>query len=718
MNNYINLFKHTIYTLIFRSLCGILFSGYFIKIACWISNRTQRIKYLTYSFNFSVLSLLLIYPYFLDVPYKYLSIILNPLLGAIISSLYIKYFNPQFSKSITSIAMILSAFQASKAFMEVGLNGKTETFIACSWITCDLFTADWGFLFDSLTVTMLLVVTFVSTLVHIYSCSYMNEDPQLAKFMCYISLFTFFMLMLVTANNFLQLFFGWEGVGLCSFLLISFWHTRIQANKAAIKAMVVNRIGDFGLLFGILIIFQVFKTIEFGPVFSLAPYFYKKYFIFLGLNFEILSTIGFLLFIGAMGKSAQIGLHTWLPDAMEGPTPVSALIHAATMVTAGVFLIIRCSPIFEYTPSVLTFITCVGALTAFFAASIGLVQNDIKKIIAYSTCSQLGYMIFACGLSGYNVSLFHLFNHAFFKALLFLSAGAIIHGLSNEQDLRKMGGLLQLMPFTYMSFIIGSLALMGFPFLAGFYSKDVILEIAYAKYSISGTFSHWLGIIAATFTAFYSLRLLYWIFLSSFNGYKSIAASAHEIPTPLLGLPLFLLSGLSLLSGYLFKDLFIGLGTTFFRNAIFVLPNNYIYIDAEFIPTIIKLLPIYLSIEGAILAYYVSKNFNITLTYWQQFTFYSIFEFLNNKWHFDTIYNYFINKPLLNYSYTNIFKGLDKEFLEFFGPSGLTNNLYNAVTQVSSKWKPINTISDHLGNMLITTLLFILIIYLNLGVCA
>jgi proton-translocating NADH-quinone oxidoreductase chain L len=318
----------------------------------------------------------------------------------------------------------------------------------------------------------------------------MTDDPHLPKFMSYISLFTFFMLMLVTANNFLQLFLGWEGVGLCSFLLISFWHTRIQANKAAIKAMVVNRIGDFGLLFGILLIFDVFKTIEFHSVFALAPYFYKKYFMFLGLNLNILTTVGFLLFIGAMGKSAQIGLHTWLPDAMEGPTPVSALIHAATMVTAGVFLIIRCSPLFEYTPSILTLITSVGAITAFFAASIGLVQNDIKKIIAYSTCSQLGYMIFACGLSGYSVGLFHLFNHAFFKALLFLSAGSIIHGLANEQDLRKMGGLLQGMSFTYINFVIGSLALMGFPFLAGFYSKDVILEIAYAKYAVTGTFSH------------------------------------------------------------------------------------------------------------------------------------------------------------------------------------------------------------------------------------
>ena len=651
-------------------------------------------------------------PIFIGTPYSYLIIILNPLFGSILSLIFYKYSN--MSKIITTTAMILSSYQASKAFYEVGLKGNAESFIIYPWINCDLFKADWGFLFDSLTVTMLIIITFVSTLVHIYSCSYMGEDPHLAKFMSYISLFTFFMLMLVTSNNFLQLFFGWEGVGLCSFLLISFWHTRVQANKAAIKAMVVNRIGDFGLLFGILLIFQIFKTIEFSPVFALAPYFYKKYFIFLGFNFEILSTIGFLLFIGAMGKSAQIGLHTWLPDAMEGPTPVSALIHAATMVTAGVFLIIRCSPIFEYTPVILTFITCIGALTAFFAASIGLIQNDIKKIIAYSTCSQLGYMIFACGLSGYNVSLFHLFNHAFFKALLFLSAGAIIHGLGNEQDLRKMGGLLQIMPFTYINFIIGSLALIGFPFLAGFYSKDVILEIAYAKYSIAGTFAHWLGIIAATFTAYYSLRLLYWIFLSSFNGYKSTSFYAHDVQTPLLGAPLVILACCSLSSGYLFKDLFIGLGTTFFKNAIFILPDNYIYIDAEFIPTPIKLLPIYLSIEGAILAYYLSKNFNLLLTYWQQFTFYRIFEFLSNKWHFDTVYNYFINKPLFYYSYTNIFKGLDKEFLEFFGPFGLMNITQSFSTNFFLKWKNIHTINDQLLSMILSMILFLLILFITL----
>lgn len=337
---------------------------------------------------------------------------------------------------------------------------------------------------------MLLVVNIVSFLVHLYSTDYMSHDPNIARFMSYISLFTFFMLILITGDNFVLLFLGWEGVGLCSYLLISFWYTRIQANKSAIKALIVNRISDFGLTIGIIIIYSIFKSLNFATVFALTPFFYGKSFFFLGFDCDILSVIAGLLFFGACGKSAQIGLHTWLPDAMEGPTPVSALIHAATMVTAGVFLIIKCSPIFEYAPTVLTIITFVGALTAFFSATAGLVQNDIKKVIAYSTCSQLGYMIFACGVSSYHVSLFHLANHAFFKALLFLSAGSIIHSLSNEQDMRKYGGIMNLLPFTSIMLLIGSLSLMGLPFLTGFYSKDLILEIAYSKYTISGTFAY------------------------------------------------------------------------------------------------------------------------------------------------------------------------------------------------------------------------------------
>ena len=360
---------------------------------------------------------------------------------------------------------------------------------------------------------MLIVVTFISFLVHIYSIGYMSADPHIPRFMSYLSLFTFFMLILISANNFVQMFVGWEGVGLCSYLLINFWFSRIQANKAAIKAMLVNRVGDFGLALGIIAIYSLFKSVDYSIVFAMSKHFESSIFQVLNLEFNYLTIICILLFIGAIGKSAQLGLHTWLPDAMEGPTPVSALIHAATMVTAGIFLLARCSPLFEYAPNALIFVAIIGALTAFFAAATGLLQNDIKRVIAYSTCSQLGYMVFACGLSNYSVGIFHLANHAFFKALLFLSAGSVIHALSDEQDMRKMGGLRKLLPFTYAMIFIGSLSLMGFPFLTGFYSKDVILELTYAKYTSLSYIIYWLGTISAFLTAFYSIRLIYLVFL-------------------------------------------------------------------------------------------------------------------------------------------------------------------------------------------------------------
>jgi NADH-ubiquinone oxidoreductase chain 5 len=428
---------------------------------------------------------------------------------------------------------------------------------------------------------MLLVVNLVSALVHLYSVDYMAQDPHLPRFMSYLSLFTFFMLMLVSGDNFVILFLGWEGVGLCSYLLISFWYTRLQANKAAIKALVVNRIADFALTIGIVAIFFVFKSLDFHMVFPLAPFFVNSTFVFLGYDFPVLTVICSLLFIGAMGKSAQIGLHTWLPDAMEGPTPVSALIHAATMVTAGVFLIIKCSPLFEYVPTVLSVITCIGATTAFFSATIGLVQNDIKKVIAYSTCSQLGYMIFACGLSNYHVSLFHLANHAFFKALLFLSAGAIIHSLSNEQDMRKYGGLILLLPFTSIMLLIGSLSLMGFPFLTGFYSKDLILELALTKYTVEGSFAYCLGLITAFFTSFYSFRVFYMTFIYKNNSFRSAITHVHELPWK-MAFSLGILSLGSIFLGYFAKDLFVGLGTDFWNHSIFILPENNNQLDAEF----------------------------------------------------------------------------------------------------------------------------------------
>jgi len=388
------------------------------------------------------------------------------------------------------------------------------------WIDVELLQVEFGGFFDSLTAIMLFVVTFISLLVHIYSCEYMKNDPHLQRFLAYLSLFTFFMIVLVTSNNFIQLFTGWEGVGICSYLLINFWFTRIQANKAAIKAVIVNRIGDTAFAIAIFLIFKSTGSVDFSTVFLLTT----------KLNNLEINTICFFLFLGAMGKSAQIGLHTWLPDAMEGPTPVSALIHAATMVTAGVFLIVRCSFLFQEANLILPLMTIVGSLTTFFAATTALVQTDLKRVIAYSTCSQLGYMITACGLSAYNASIFHLSNHAFFKALLFLSAGSVIHAMNNEQDMRKMGGLINLLPFTYSMILIGSLALMGFPFLSGFYSKDVILETAYASYSISGHFAFWLGSLSALFTSFYSVRLIFLTFLNDVNSSKVIIQGVHDAP--------------------------------------------------------------------------------------------------------------------------------------------------------------------------------------------
>jgi proton-translocating NADH-quinone oxidoreductase chain L len=412
------------------------------------------------------------------------------------------------------------------------------------------------------------------------------------------------MLILITANNFLQMFVGWEGVGLASYLLINFWFTRIQANKAAIKAMLVNRVGDFSLLLAIFAIYFVFNSLDYDTVFSLTPLMLDHKILIGSIEIPAIDMICILLFLGAMGKSAQLGLHTWLPDAMEGPTPVSALIHAATMVTAGVFLLARCSHLFEYSSTALNLVIFIGSATAFFASTTGLFQNDMKRVIAYSTCSQLGYMVFACGLSSYEVGVFHLSNHAFFKALLFLGAGSVIHAVADEQDMRKMGGLRKLLPFTYSIMLIGSLALMGFPFLTGFYSKDTILEVAYAKYTVWGHFSYYLGTFAAFFTAFYSIRLLFLVFLAEPNGHRTVILNAHE-GSWRMTFPLFILSILSISVGFLTRDLFIGFGTDFWGSAIFVLPQNYVMSDIEFVDLFHKLLPLIISLTGASLAYFI-----------------------------------------------------------------------------------------------------------------
>jgi NADH-ubiquinone oxidoreductase chain 5 len=528
------------------------------------------------------------------------------------------------------------------------------------------------------------VVNSVSFLVHLYSIGYMEQDAHIPRFMSYLSLFTFFMIILVTADNFIQLFVGWEGVGLSSYLLINFWFTRLQANKAAMKAMIVNRIGDFGLSLAMFAIFFTYKSIDFSTVFALTPYLINENFILLNMEIHKLSLITLLLFVGAVGKSAQIGLHTWLPDAMEGPTPVSALIHAATMVTAGVFLIIRCSPIFEYTPTILIVVTIVGALTAFFAATTGLVQNDLKRVIAYSTCSQLGYMVFACGISNYSVSMFHLINHAFFKALLFLSAGAVIHALNDEQDMRRMGGLVKVIPFTYAMMLIGSLSLMGFPFLTGFYSKDIILELAYAKYTLDSTLAHWLGTISAFFTSFYSFRLLYLTFLNNPNGHKEILKHAHE-PSLYMMTPLMILAIGSIFIGYFTKDMFIGLGSNFWGNAIFISPENLVILDSEFIEYWIKLIPVVFSICGAGFAFILYHFFNKILVKWKFSRIgYNLYSFLNKKWYFDKIYNEFIVQKSLDFGYNIGFKTLDRGWIEAIGPYGIVKLAGNMTKKINS----------------------------------
>jgi proton-translocating NADH-quinone oxidoreductase chain L len=613
----------------------------------------------------------------------YLLIVLLPLLGSIAAGFFGRFLGFRGAAIITISCVLASSFLSCIAFYEVALSGSPCYLKLAPWFFSEMFDASWGFYFDSLTVVMLIVVTFVSTLVHIYSVSYMSGDPHIPRFMCYLSIFTFFMLMLVTADNFIQMFFGWEGVGLASYLLISFWFTRLQASKSSIKAMLINRVGDFGLALGIMALFSVFKTVDFSSVFACAPQFAGTSFIFCNFKVDTLNTICILLFIGAVGKSAQLGLHTWLPDAMEGPTPVSALIHAATMVTAGVFMIARCSPLFEYAPTALTVVTIVGAMTCFFAATTGIVQNDLKRVIAYSTCSQLGYMVFACGISNYSVGVFHLMNHAFFKALLFLSAGSVIHALSDEQDMRKMGGVVQLLPFTYAMMLIGSFSLAGFPFLTGFYSKDVILELAYAKYTINGNFAYWLGSICVLFTSYYSFRLLFLTFLSPTSAYKNSVAHTHDAP-PIMALPLILLAFGSIFVGYLCKDMMIGLGSNFWGNSIFILPKNILLLESEYIPQSQKFLPLFFTILGLFLAFIVNytntKQTYIFKTSWLGNKLYYMF---NKRWFFDKVYNDFIGQKALSFGYNTSFKALDKGVFEILGPFGISTLFQRFTSHIS-----------------------------------
>ena len=531
----------------------------------------------------------------------------------------------------------------------------------------------WEFLFDQLTVSMFIPVLYISSLIHIFSTNYMAEDPHNQRFFSYLSLFTFFMLLLVSGANYFVMFVGWEGIGVVSYLLINFWFTRLQANKAAILALTMNRVGDMGLSIGLFALFSIFGSIDYATVFSIAPY----------MNETAITIIGLLLLTGAMAKSAQIPLHSWLPGSMEGPTPVSALIHAATLVTAGLYLLVRSSPLLEYSSTALLIITLVGASTAFFAATCGLVQNDLKRIIAFSTISQLGYMVMAVGLSQYNVALMHVVNHAFFKALLFLGAGAVIHSFADQQDVRRLGGLIKFLPFTYTAMLVGSLSLLATPWLTGFYSKDLIIELAYAQYSFSGTFAYILGSLTAGLTAFYSFRLISLVFLTVPNGPKISYLNSHEASLAVI-IPLFVLALFSIFFGFVFSDLFVGVGTDFFGNSIFIHPNNISIIEAEFsINPIIKLLPAILSLLGALTAiylYHFNPHFVIEIT--ETSLGRKIYTFLNGKYLFDVVYNNYIIGVGLKLGYT-FSKVLDRGVIELVGPYGLANTFTNTGVNIS-----------------------------------
>lgn len=605
----------------------------------------------------------------------YLLVIFIPLLSTIVTGFFGNLLTKEGTTRIASGFILLTCIISYFIFYEVCFCDCPCYITLSPWIIAGSFKLYWDFIFDSLTATMLVVVLTISTVVHIYSISYMAHDPHINRFMSYLSLFTFFMIVLVTANNYIQMFVGWEGVGLCSYLLINFWYTRIQANKAAIKAMLVNRVGDINIIFAIVTIFYVFKSVDYSTVFALAYNYVNSTINIFNFDISVLDLICIFIFIGAVGKSAQVGLHVWLPDAMEGPTPVSALIHAATMVTAGVFVICRSSFIFEYAPTALIIVTIVGAITAFYSASIGLVQNDLKKVIAYSTCSQLGYMVFACGISGYNVSMYHLANHAFFKALLFLSAGSVIHSMHDEQDMRKMGGLLKILPFTYAMFLIGSFALLGVPFLSGYYSKDLILELSFATYSVSGHFAYILGTLAAFFTAFYSVRLLILTFITKTNAYKQVINKAHDAPV-LLALPLFILSIFSIFVGYFTKDMAVGLGSTFWGNSLNIIFENNNLIEAEFLPFVIKILPIVSATLGLILACYIytclTKYLNNLV---DNNLFRNIYLFLNKKWFMDKLYSEVIYQKILFISYNPLYAVFDKGIYNILGPRLLNDIL-------------------------------------------
>ena len=631
----------------------------------------------------------------------YLTIIILPLLGSIISGFFGRKVGVTGSQLITCTLLIVTTILSLLAFIEVGMSSTPVSIQAFKWIDSESLNILWSFNFDSLTVSMLIPVLIVSCLVHIYSIGYMSHDPHNQRFFSYLSLFTFMMIILVTSDNFLLMFVGWEGVGVCSYLLVSFWFTRIAANQSSISAFLTNRVGDCFLTIGMFAILWSFGNVDYSTVFSVTPL----------INSDIITLIGICLLIGAMAKSSQIGLHVWLPMAMEGPTPVSALIHAATMVTAGVYLLMRSSPLVEYSNTVLLLCLWVGAITTVFSSLIGLFQQDIKKVIAYSTMSQLGMMVIAIGLSSYNVALFHLVNHAFYKGLLFLGAGAVIHAVADNQDFRKYGGLKTFLPLTYSVMLIASLSLVAFPFMTGFYSKDFILESAYGQFYFSSVAVYFISTIGAMFTTLYSVKVLYLTFLSNPNGPLVNYKNAHESDI-YMSVPLIILAIFSIFFGYLTKDIFIGLGSNFFTdNSLFIHPSHEIMLDTEFsVPRLFKILPLIFTFSLSIISILFSEFFYKPLSYFKLSNIgYNIYGFFNQRFLVELFYNKYITDFILKLGGQTT-KAIDKGSIELIGPYGLEKGL----TTLSKNIAKLDTgvITSYALYILVGLTFYILIPYL------
>ncbi len=597
------------------------------------------------------------------------AVVFLPLLAAVIAGFFGRVIGDRGAQLVTCGALLLSAVLGILLFRQILASGTPQIIPLASWIVSGGVDVSWSLRLDTLSGVMIVVVTVVSSMVHVYSIGYMHGDPSIPRFMSFLSLFTFFMLALVTSDNFVQLFFGWEGVGLMSYLLVGFWYDRPSANAAAIKAFLVNRVGDFGFSLGIYSVFVIFGSLDFGTVFGAAPKAVGTTMEFLGWRVDSLTLACILLFIGAMGKSAQIPLHTWLPDAMEGPTPVSALIHAATMVTAGVFMVARLSPLFEYAPTALGVVGIIGGTTAIFAASIGMVQPDIKKVVAYSTCSQLGYMFAAAGVSAYGAAIFHLFTHAFFKGLLFLCCGSVIHAMGGEQDMRRMGGLWRKTPITYVTMWVGALSLSAIPFFSGYYSKDTILEAAWASGSAVGRYAWVLGTVAALMTAFYISRVMFMTFHGEPRAGEEAMHHAHESPWVML-IPLIVLAIGATFVGFLGYDFFVGAErAAFWKSSILVLPQHDSLAVAEGVPALVRFMPLIFALIGIAIAYvfYIAAP-QLPVRLAAQFR--ALYLFLLNKWYFDELYDWLFVRTAFVLG-SGLWRSGDGAVIDGLGPNGV-----------------------------------------------